>query len=208
MDPKEYEQNCLITESKEFTPIHDRINDRMIRILHAGLGMSSELSELTDAAYSATKENEVDWVNVSEESADILWYCSIGVNSLGFDQDEISSFETDPLPASFRSPVHDTTILTAAIAAITCSVGEFNDQIKKHMFYGRKLNKEKMKQSLQQICMGISGICIVSGTTISDARQTNINKLKARYGEKFSEAAALNRNLEVERKILEDGVKV
>jgi hypothetical protein len=33
--------------------------------------------------------------------------------------------------------------------------------------------------------------------------ETNINKLKARYGTKFSEAAALNRDLEAERKILE-----
>jgi len=51
--------------------------------------------------------------------------------------------------------------------------------------------------------MSISGICFVSGLTISEARDRNISKLKARYGEKFTETAALNRDLETERKILE-----
>lgn len=37
----------------------------------------------------------------------------------------------------------------------------------------------------------------------SDIRQKVINKLRERYGEKFTEEAAVNRNLEVERKILE-----
>jgi hypothetical protein len=39
--------------------------------------------------------------------------------------------------------------------------------------------------------------------TSSEARERNIEKLRARYGDKFTEAAALERNLAAERAILE-----
>jgi len=42
-----------------------------------------------------------------------------------------------------------------------------------------------------------------SGFTFEDAQRKNIAKLRKRYGEKFSEFDALNRNLSAERSILE-----
>lgn len=205
MNPSSYEKSVLVTESKDIPPILNRIDFTMVRLLHAGLGMSSELSELIDA-YAGKNSSEPDWVNVAEESSDILWYCAVAVNTLGLNHEEVSSFESS---AADHPQVreHSLTALEAAVAALTCSVGDYNDLLKKHLFYGRTPDIEKMKQSLQQICMAISGICIVSGTTIAEARQTNINKLRARYGDKFSEFDALNRDLETERKILEDGLK-
>lgn len=206
MTPTNYEQNVLKTESTDLIRIYERINnDRMIRLLHAGLGMSSELSELIDA-YANGDNNAPDWVNVAEEGLDCNWYCTVAVNALGFDHEEISKFEKDG-PDHPQIEKHSITALGGAIAALTCCVGDFNDQIKKHLFYGRELNLEKMKQSLQQICMAIAGICFVSGTTIEQGRETNIAKLRKRYPDKFTEDAALNRNLEAERKILEDGLK-
>lgn len=41
------------------------------------------------------------------------------------------------------------------------------------------------------------------GVSFDDIQEKNIAKLKARYGAKFSEVAALNRDLDTERKILE-----
>jgi len=35
--------------------------------------------------------------------------------------------------------------------------------------------------------------------------QINIEKLKARYPDKFTSDKAINRNLDIERKVLEDG---
>lgn len=203
MLPKIYEQLCLKTESKEFVPIYSRIDDRMIRLLHGGLGLSSELAELVNALDS---EDKIDWVNVAEESNDLSWYCAIIVNALGFDHDEISRFESD-LNNDWHLVKGGLHSLRHALDAATFSVGDYNDLLKKHLFYGRELNMEKLKQSLQKICMAISGICFVSGTTIAQGRATNIAKLAARYPDKFTEASALNRDLDAERKILEDGLK-
>jgi NTP pyrophosphatase (non-canonical NTP hydrolase) len=204
MNPKEYEQNVLVTESTDLDPIKGRIDSRMVRLLHAGLGLSSELAELADAA-SGTKGVGLDWPNIAEEAGDLLWYVAVAVNSLGFDHDEVSSGESG---VSSLGVVHvrSRDSLTDVLGSAVWAVGEYNDQLKKHLFYGRELNLEKVKKALQQICMSVSGICFVSGTTTSDVRNTNIAKLRARYGDKFTEAAALNRNLEVERKILEEGI--
>lgn len=201
MKPKEYEKNVLITESNDFAAIHGRIDDKMIRLLHAGLGLSSELTELADAIEDP-KDGAVDWVNVYEESGDLAWYVAVAVNTLGFDHDEISSHEADASD-HVSVLVHSMVGIRGVLLAITWGVGNYNDLLKKHIFYGRELNTEKIKETLQQICMAISGICLISGVTAEEARQTNINKLRARFGEKFTQAAALNRDLDTERKILE-----
>lgn len=198
MNPKEYEKNVLITESTDFEPIKARIDERMIRLLHAGLGMSSELTELTDAAY---KEN-VDWVNIAEEGADILWYTAVAVNALGLDHDAVSRFESSVVEEKMvcAKNLED---LEVAIASATCAAGEYNDFLKKHLFYGKPLNVEKLTNALSKMCASVSGICVIAGMSIEEARDRNINKLKIRYGQKFTEAAALNRDLETERKALE-----
>ena len=194
MKPKEYEKNVLVTESCDFAAIRTRTDDRMIRLLHSGLGMSSELAELEVAL------DKTDWdlVNISEESGDILWYIAVAVNALGFDHNEISSFEVSKKEGyALRDSVNTT----------VWAVGEFNDLLKKHLFYGRELNTDKLKQNLQQMCMAVSAICIYCDKTPGQTRETNIAKLKVRFKDKFTEAAALNRDLDTERKILE-GEKV
>jgi hypothetical protein len=45
--------------------------------------------------------------------------------------------------------------------------------------------------------------CNVNDIDVKSILDTNIQKLKARYGEKFSSDRAINRNLEKERMILE-----
>ena len=203
MNPTEYEKNVLITESSDFDLIKSRIDDRMIRLLHSGLGFNSELSELSDA-YSAPKDDKLDWVNIAEEASDLAWYVAVAVNALGFDHEEISATEHEADRFIIKNSEPS---LRAAILAGVWAAGNYNDLLKKHLFYGKELNLDKMKESLQQLCVAISGLCVVSGTTIEEGRQTNIDKLRARYGEKFTAAAALNRNLEVERKILEEGTQ-
>lgn len=200
MNPTQYETNVIITESTDFPAIKGRTDDRMIRLLHAGLGLSSEVSELCMAAY-APKNKTVDWVNIMEESGDLLWYIAVAINALKFSHEEISSYESHDNSWLLKKCSEDS--LTTALSAVTLYIGEYNDLLKKHLFYGRELDMKKMKQILQKLCMAVSGLCFVSGYSIEQARETNINKLKARYGEKFSEAAALTRNLETERKVLE-----
>lgn len=198
MNPTQYEMNVMITESCDFDAIGKRIDNRMIRLLHAGLGMSSELTELIDAA----DKDIIDWINVMEETADLGWYCSIATNAMGFDPEKISEYENSIKEIMELKPLDENT-LEQGMFTLTYLVGEFNDLLKKHLMYGRELNTEKVKECLQKLCASLSGMCRVAGFTIEEARERNIAKLKKRFGNKFTEAAALNRDLDSERKILE-----
>jgi len=202
MNPKEYEQNVLVTNTKDLAPVKARIDDVMIGLIHAGYGWASELSELVDAINVA---DDLDYVNISEEIGDLTWYTSVAVSTLGFDPEEISSHEFRAKDAGLL--VKDYNDLRTTTESIVWATGEFDDLVKKHLFYGKQFNVQRAKELLQSLCLSMAGMALVCGTTLEQCRSTNITKLKARYGEKFSEAAALNRDLETERKILEDGIK-
>ena len=50
MDSKEYIKSAIRTESKDLSKIYERLEKKsMVRILHAGLGVSTEAGELLDA---------------------------------------------------------------------------------------------------------------------------------------------------------------
>lgn len=93
-------------------------------------------------------------------------------------------------------------LLHAGIGMCT-EAGEFIDQLKKHIFYGRPLDKVNLKEEIQDVMWYIGIALDELGSDFDTEQRKNIDKLKARYGDKFSAEAAINRNLEVERKILE-----
>ena len=204
---KEYEKNVLVTESKDILSIKNRVDDKMIRLLHASLGMSSELAELVDAIVDP-KGGNIDWVNVMEESGDLTWYLAVAVNALGLDPAITSSCEEAAREYAKISPLTlprlSKTGALSAIDTTVWAVGNYSDLLKKALFYGKELDMVAMETTVKQIALGIVGICHVSSYSIEDARETNIKKLRARYGEKFTEAAAIERNLEKERSVLEE----
>jgi len=86
---------------------------------------------------------------------------------------------------------------------IATESGELLDAVKKFIAHGKPLDVVNIKEELGDCLYYIARMCDMYGFTFEEVMETNINKLKVRYGTKFSEAAALNRDLEAERKILE-----
>ena len=94
--------------------------------------------------------------------------------------------------------------LLHAVLGLSSEVGEFADQLKKHIFYGKPLDKVNLSEESGDLLWYLALAANVPGMlSINEDMERNIAKLKARYGEKFSEFSASNRNLSVERKILE-----
>lgn len=100
--------------------------------------------------------------------------------------------------------------LLHAAMGIATEAGEIVDALKKHIFYGKELDLVNLEEELGDLSwymavmiavMAILGHC----TSFERIWAVNIAKLQARYGDKFSEEAAINRNLSAERKVLEDG---
>lgn len=81
--------------------------------------------------------------------------------------------------------------------------GELQDALKKLVAYGKSLDLVNVKEEIGDLLWYMSRIADTCGFTLEEAMATNIAKLKARYGDKWTQQAALNRDLKLEREVLE-----
>lgn len=90
---------------------------------------------------------------------------------------------------------------------IATESGELLDAIKKSIVYGKPLDKVNLKEELGDVMWYVARACATLGVTLEEVMETNIKKLAARYPDGFTEHAALVRNLDTERQILEKDSK-
>ena len=96
--------------------------------------------------------------------------------------------------------------LLHAAMGISTELGELSDNLKKYLFYGSKLNIVNAREELGDIMWYIALACRSLDVSLEDICEKNINKLKIRYPDKFTNESAENRNIEEETRVLSDGV--
>lgn len=147
---------------------------------HMALGLVTEVEEMLNGV-----EKEDD-VNIIEEHGDCNWYIANECNiyNLSFSQlyDVAQEMCTDYDPIS---------------------LGDIVDLHKKELAYGKEMDIDELENNLIILIMRLMSVCEDWMFTYEDSLQRNIDKLQARYPEKFTSDKALNRDLEKERKILE-----
>lgn len=153
---------------------------------HMALGMGSELNEL-DAAY-----NKADTVNISEELADFLWYFC---NYLTFREIQFN-FE-DVLLTQRRFCVRE------GIEDLFFHTTVLQDYTKKFIAYNKSIPLSEELKTLKILFSLIVAIYREIDIDMEESLYKNIEKLKLRFPDKFSEDLAINRDVEAERKILE-----
>jgi len=94
--------------------------------------------------------------------------------------------------------------LLHATIGINTESGELTDVIKKYAFYGKEIDEVNLKEEIGDLFWYIAVACNALDISFEDCMKTNIEKLRARYGNSFSEERALKRDLKTERKILEE----
>lgn len=93
-------------------------------------------------------------------------------------------------------------LLHAAMGLAT-EAGELLDALKRHLFYGAPLDRVNVKEELGDTSWYLALAIDELRTTLHDVQTANINKLRARYPDKFAEYDALHRDLTAERRELE-----
>ena len=93
-------------------------------------------------------------------------------------------------------------LLHGAMGLVT-EAAEILDALKKHIYYGKPLDLVNISEEQGDVEWYQAILSDEVGKDLDAAMETNIAKLKARYGDKFSEERALNRDLDIERGILE-----
>lgn len=159
--------------------------------VHALMGVTSEVFEFICAP---------DVTNAFEEYADLFWFAALFTNSTGIKID-VTLQATD----GEIDLVHEAT--------------EVLDILKAMYAYGSKKGRD-ISTLLYQVAENISRILRSAAYMLSDhfpdrtypklvesAQEIVINKLKARYPDKFTTEHATNRDLGYEREVLEQSVK-
>lgn len=103
-----------------------------------------------------------------------------------------------------RMTMPTTIHLTHAMLGLASEVGELSDAIKRYIYYGTELNLTNVKEELGDLKWYMALLMSIIGTDDDEVERMNIAKLRARYPEKFTEDAAVNRNLSTELEVLQN----
>lgn len=86
-----------------------------------------------------------------------------------------------------------TSSLTNYALGLSGESGEVVDIIKKHVFHGHSLDKDKIVKELGDVMHYVAGIATLLEIELPEVLKGNIDKLKKRFPEGFSEAASIAR---------------
>jgi NTP pyrophosphatase (non-canonical NTP hydrolase) len=184
MDFKEYQ-----TQAQRTCP---DLGSLELNLAHMVLGMNSELEELAHGI-----ENE-DIVNIGEEVADFQWYFVNYCRIRGIDTLKFGEFleEGVGVVGGFQ------------IAHLFTYLSRLQDYAKKFIAYGKPIDVGLEMRLLVALQCQLSCLLHDLRIPIESILIANIAKLKARYPDKFTTEDAINRDLDKERSILEQGIKI
>lgn len=89
--------------------------------------------------------------------------------------------------------------LANAALGLAGEAGEFADLVKKILCQGKGMDKEKLKDELGDVCWYIALACYELNMTMEDVMKANLQKLKIRYPDGFS-----NENSEARVDVVKD----
>jgi len=90
-----------------------------------------------------------------------------------------------------------------AIDGMVTEVGELQDTLKKWLYYGKPLDRVNIIEELGDLSWYWRLACASQDAAAVSVILQNVRKLQKRYPERFTELAAINRDLPGERSILE-----
>lgn len=156
---------------------------QMMNLLHAQMGIMTECGELADQIKRHLfYGTELDIVNVKEEIGDIMWYTAIL-----FRRDKIFSLNYN---YSFDNDIKDLPEVFKVLSTIIEMSQDLDEyEVSENIYYGLLYIVKYFKLDIEDIL------------------EKSINKLLARFPDKFSEHHAVNRDLKKERQVLEEYLK-
>jgi NTP pyrophosphatase (non-canonical NTP hydrolase) len=90
------------------------------------------------------------------------------------------------------------------LLGIATESGELADVFKKNIAYNKSIDWVNVQEEIGDLMFYIASFCRICDLNLQDIIDNNVKKLETRYPDKFSAEKAINRNLEKERKILEE----
>lgn len=117
----------------------------------------------------------------------------------------VTEFTPDFVRLEGKDPEHNRMVARAihACLGLMSEIGEIADALKKHIIYGKELDLINVMEESGDLKWYDALLLTAVKRTMQESMEKNIAKLRARFGDRFSAAAALTRDLDAERRILE-----
>lgn len=113
---------------------------------------------------------------------------------------------TDTKPIISRLEDKETLRLLHVSLGLVTEASEFADVLKKYIYYGKPIDHVNLAEEIGDLFWYIAEACSTLGVSFESVMDTNINKLRKRYKDKFTENNAVERNVGAEREVLEASI--
>mgnify|MGYP001167364184 FL=1 len=152
-------------------------DDNNMNLLHMAVGLHSEYTELGDAILKEDK------INIGEEIADHMWYLAVYCHFAAIPFDVVVFWDEVPC--------------TDHLSMLT---SKFVDVVKKKAIYGNREPKvwDLERKLITNIISKLFTIAYAFDLDMPKLLENNIEKLKVRFPEKYTDLSANNRNLDAE----------
>jgi len=183
-----YVDNVLRTESCDMEPIKERLSEEgLMAALNTAMETFTTAAEIIDVLKKYIFYGKQDWmVEQLVKAAEF---------------DDVSSEHDDSGHVKRFLMTRNIRMMHATVGMAT-EAGELMEMLQDHIMYGAEFDEVNAVEEIGD-SFWYQGVAIdVLGTNVQQVMQTNIDKLRARYPDKFNEAAAINRDLKKEHAIL------
>ena len=180
-------------------PTADHIN-------HMCLGIVGEMGELVDAIKKAYVYGKgIDQTNIVEEIGDVSWYTAGLVQHFPtladwMDSDELKqSVNYEKLEVARKNVTRAILLNAMSTANLAVDLMMFADN--------DNLQDTDAEEVVKTLGTSLFATAVLLDVDLAEAFEVNIAKLAKRYGDKYSDYAAINRDIDAERAVLEAGTK-
>lgn len=192
-------------------------------LIHMALGLAGEIGELLDAVKKHVIYGKpLDIVNLSEELGDDFWYAANLLPELRVTHDAFEvamqngakngaerrkQIEAGAPPEKVMFVVAVDLLQLNTAMGMTLTEGLLAQQLMLAQPPEQGANQSSMAavRVIESIAGVIGTIAGLLNLDCGQAMRSNIEKLAKRYGDKYSDIAALNRDTDAERAVLEGG---
>ena len=180
---KNYVELAIRTES-----VISSITNIDFRLLHASLGISTEIGELVhNRTYLG--DSDLQKLNLIEELGDLNWYIAIACDVLNLDFNRM-------IEANISK------VLPNNLDVLVIKSSELLDLFKKNIYYRKNFDYKRIIMIIEDIVSALIELIKENDLNLDEILDKNIKKLTARYPNKFDSNKAINRNLDAEHKTL------
>ena len=116
MDNIKYQTWALTKDRNSYMTLGQRLQEkRLLRLVHAQMGIAGESGELTDSIKKSVMYGKpVDVDNLKEECGDILWYMAILLDEIGSSFEEVMKGNHDKLERRYPTGFNETDAIKRA----------------------------------------------------------------------------------------------